>query len=163
MQAARGNMGLGVVMALLLLSGCEGRKSDKAPRATFAEIKALTRKSCLCRMAGRDAAAVERKLEKLTTGLRKEGYGSASTPLGSDGYCYPELGEQACAGEYEVVTTGPQDFVCTSEQADELDHVWNATGLDADRRSTRADAALLRRLWEMRHELAAKIPQSSCN
>ena len=160
-----GNSGLGLI-ATLLLAGCsaaDNSAADSAALPAFADIEALTQKSCMCKMAGRDATAVARKLEKLTAPLQKEGFGSASLPLSSDVYCYPQLGDQACAGEYYVVATGTQDFVCTDAQMEELNALWNTVGIDADRRTTRADAALLKRLSTMRQELAETIPQSACN
>jgi len=166
MQGDRaGSFGFGIA-AILLLAGCnaaDNKAKDPAVLPAFADIKALTEKSCLCKMAGRDATAVEQKLEKLTAPLQKEGDGSASLPLSSDLFCYPQLGARACAGEYHVVATGTRDFVCTSAQADDLDVLWNSAGLDTDRRTTRADAALQKRLLAMRRELAETIPQSACN
>ncbi|MXO60455.1 hypothetical protein GRI89_12995 [Altererythrobacter salegens] len=125
-------------------------------------LNALAERACLCQMAGRDASAVTRRFEELTAGLTVEGYGTASDPLSSEITCFPQIGEEACVVErIEVVGNPARNFVCTNEQADELEATWhNALAAGGD--AAKADFALLDHLQEMRDALANELPQSDC-
>lgn len=155
----------------ILLSSCAAPTDAPTPEAPdpkrnamrFERIAKIDEQSCMCRMAGRDTTKIDRELEQLTASLKEEGSDSASVPLQGQSTCYPELGERACIGR--IVITGSSsesDFVCSEEQANELQTVWDAAGEDGMTLPKR-DRALRKRLKAMQAEAAAEIPQSACN
>lgn len=169
---ARG-LALGAV-AMVLLAGC----NPPAPEISEARRKEIQSgrvvklgdQICLCAMAGRDTSRLDRELERLTASLETKTWMTSSVPLQADSVCYPQLGEQACAGRIVVThSRSDSDFVCTAKQADELQRVWDAAAPDDgtiegwNKSRKKRDDALLTRLRAMHAEAAAKIPQSACN
>ena len=124
----------------------------------------------MCKMAGRDTQSLDRELERLTASLKEEGSDSAGVPLQGGSTCYPELGERACIGRTVITgSSSESDFVCTHEQAEELQAAWDGAveddgDMDRFNKSLpKRDQALRKRLRAMQAEVAAKIPQSACN
>lgn len=160
--------------ATILLAGCSS-PSPKLSEAERREIQAkrmatLDDQSCLCAMAGRDTSKLDREIKRLTASSDKRESVTSSVPLQGQTTCYPQLGEQACAGRIVVThSSSDSDFVCTQKQADELLAVWDAAAPDDgtiegwNRTRKKRDDALLQRLRAMHTEAAAKIPQSACN
>jgi hypothetical protein len=163
---------------MILLSGCDAPADAPTPKAPdpkrqamqFEQIAKIADQSCMCAMAGRDTTALDHKLERLTASLEKQGSATSSVPLQGQLTCYPELGERACIGR--IVITGSSsksDFVCSEEQADELQVSWDAIAKDDgdidnfNKTLPKRDEALRNRLRAMHVEAAAKIPQSACN
>ena len=128
-------------------------------------LRALTTKACKCKMAGRDAGAIDRELARSTARFSKEAFGTASLPLSYEITCFPELGGDACMTNAIIVSgLTSEAFVCTDAEADELDAVWNATFARGGRQSASlSNAAMLERLQEMRSDSARTISQTACN
>ena len=163
---------------LIRLSSCDAPTGAPMPAAPdpkhkamqFERIAKIAEQSCMCAMAGRDTKALGRELERLTTSLEKQESATSSVPLQGQITCYPELGEQACIGRI-VITGSPSksDFVCTEEQADELQAAWDTAveddgDIDSLNKSLpKRDRALLKRLKAMHAQAAAMIPQTACN
>lgn len=161
------------VVAAFLLAGCDAPApaipESKRKEMQFERIAKLTKKSCMCAMAGRDTSKLESKLQQLTASLEKSGWATSSVPLRADMTCYPDLGDSACAGRTVLQKSPETNFVCSETQAIELDAVWKAAATDGPtyeslvNANKKRDEALLKRLRAMHAEAAAKIPQSACN
>jgi lysyl-tRNA synthetase class II len=163
---------------MILLSSCDAPTDAPAPKAAdpkrqaiqFERIAKIADQSCMCAMAGRDTSTLDRELERLTASLEKQESATSSVPLQGQNTCYPELGERACVGRIVITrSSSKSDFVCSEEQADELQAVWDAAVKDDgsiesfNRALPKRNEALLKRLRGMHAEAAVKIPQSACN
>jgi hypothetical protein len=130
----------------------------------FERLGSLAEKQCLCAMAGRSNEKVSLEFNRLTTGLQAVDLGSASAPLSASIRCFPQYGrDNACVTlSYSFVVTTEREFVCTSDQADELESIWNAQV--AKRGGSRNhDDALLKGLKVMRREVASSLSQATCD
>ena len=114
-------------------------------------------------MAGRDARVLQAELNRLTAGLQTGREASAGEPLQSELDCFPQIKDNACVLTEISVVESPTDFVCTNRQADELEAIWNRKMAPQPSSSSRADAALLARLHEMRKALRQSLPQKACD
>jgi hypothetical protein len=113
-------------------------------------------------MAGRDDRAVREKWIRLTSRLQSEPLGSAGLPLETEADCFPQIGPDACVVRAIKVVNSPQDFVCTHEQAEELEGIWNKAMAGRSKSSASADTALLERLNSMRGDLKRSLPKEAC-
>lgn len=167
-----------VTTVMILISGCDAPMDAPTPKAPdpkrqamqFEQIARVADQSCMCEMAGRDTTTLDREWERLTASLKAEGSDSSSVPLQGQSTCYPELGERACTGRTVITgSSSKSDFVCTHEQAEELQAAWDGAveddgDMDRFNKSLpKRDRALRKRLRAMQAEVAAKIPQSACN
>ena len=152
------------IIGLLALCACapESESRTRLPEPSLETLDRLAERACLCGMAGRDFSAITTEFERLTAGLSDEGLGTASTPLSSDIVCFPELGERACVLTQMHVVASPQDFVCTEDQASELETVWNRL-LPESGHTAAADTALLERLNAMRDDLKLSLAAETCD
>ena len=158
------------IFALILLASCQREDADREPlnrhpTISVERLRAIATKACKCKMAGRDASAVDRELTRLTAHLSKEELGTASFPLSYHVTCFPALGDDACMTN-AIIATGSADdaSVCTEAEADELEALWKAKPPSgAPQSTTLSDTAMIRRLRGMRASAAAALPQSACD
>ena len=161
-------------VATIVMAGCNAPAPEiseaKRKQIQFDRIAKIGDQSCLCAMAGRDTSRLDRELKRLTASLETKTWMTSSSPLRADSVCYPQIGERACVGRIVVTHSRLEsDFVCTEEQADELQKIWDAAAPDDgtiegwNKTRKKRDEALLARLKAMHAEAAAQIPQSACN
>ena len=151
------------IVALGVLGGCGsnvGSQSDSEER--IEELSNLAERKCLCRMADRNVAALEREIGRLTSDLKITSMASSSEPLSQELICFPELGEHACVIDQARFVYGEDDFACTAAQATELETIWFRTFSLEDESGSAANAALQSRLSVMRQELRETLTQAEC-
>ena len=115
-------------------------------------------------MAGRDDRTLEKRINEITKGLAIEQLGTTSDPLSYQINCYQKLGERACATTAINLLAGTANqFVCTDEQASELEKLWlnsipkNGVSSEPD------DRAVLQRMRSMRTEIEKMTSQKMCD
>lgn len=157
---------LAVYFATLNRSPESAPPKQPDPGARFARITDLHQRKCLCEMASRPHSEISTALAQEVAGLETQDFATASAPLSGSGTCYPSLGDNACVSRIELVGASNQ-FVCSESQAQVLEAVWS-DAFETQRSSSgrtdtqSADAALIRRLDDMRGELRASLPESTC-
>ena len=157
----------GIVGALLILSGCNEPPPPPAAKtfskseaaAKFAGIKVLHDQACRCRLAGRDATMIDRKLSALTAGLKVEEVIAPAIPVRHFGTCYPQLGKQACLSQYSLHHSFGGGDVCSVEQMDAIRNAFDSHGGDSEG----AISPVKKKFAEMSAAAAKAVPQSACN
>lgn len=157
--------GFTLILTIALVSACgetqpPEEQAQKLP--TIEAIQSLTTRECECRMAGIDSTALQRRIETLTVGLDAEGFGTASDPVTYSSTCYPELGKTACTMTYANLVEFPEAFVCTAEQSEEVEAIWDDALADPYGPTTEAERAAKQRIETMRDELRAALHPGDC-
>lgn len=140
---------------------------DKVDRASgdapdLAKLQELARRDCACRMAGHEASRHGAEYARLTRSLEKSGYATSSMPVSYGSECFPALGENACVLTGGYIPPDAANFICSEEQGVALEALWS----EVDKKTgsvEKADAALVRRLEEMRAEARQAVKAADCN
>lgn len=155
-----------IVLLMTGLGGCgEDPPAEKreAPLPRLETVHGLATRECECRMAGRDSSNLAKEFTRLIARVDAQARVTPGASLNFQTVCLRKLGAQACFLAEANVRASPNDFVCTENQVVELEAAYTLALPPGVKRAAAAEAALMRRLREIREGLAARLPQSACD